>query len=361
MKYNVQGADQDTGDSMQLQVEAADEASAREIASRKGVLVSHVSPAAMTRPAPQFQPGPYQSLEQGHVRGAPVINVAPPRRGSSLGVVSLVLGLVAFMICWIPFINLLGVPLSALGLVLGLVGLLVAFTRNGASIGYPIAGTAVCALALFIAISMTGALVTGIGKAGEELARENERRDRTNQTTSSSSPGVPSTSANQSPAPTATGFVLADSPVRQGETQVQVRAVRVGKVSTRDRFDGGKGESREVLLAIELEISNLSATKKLEYHTWGGTAMSFGTRTALRDNFGNTYKLVNFGFGTLVAGAVESESIYPGKSASDVLVFEEPVGQVEFLDLELPASQFDGEGTLRIRIPASMIERKALP
>lgn len=383
MKFTITGADQDTGETIELTVEAPDEAGAQEVAHRKGIMVSRVAPALATRPPAQARPvAAAQPLEQGHYRGAPVVNIAPPRRGNSLGVAALVLGILAFLICWIPLVNLLGVPLSALGLLLGLIGLLVAMTRKGASIGYPIAGTAVCGLALFIAISMTGAFVGGLKKAGDEIVKDAERRNATNQTVAQapatdspksdsplppptespkpvadSTPPVPIVTPPPAPKKPEVEWASAESPVKQGDTQVQVKAVRVGKVPLKGRFGDGNGESKDVLLMIELEVSNLSETKKLEYRTWGGTAASFGTRTALTDNFDNRYKVVNFGFGSEVVGAVESESIYPGKSVGDVLVFEEPIGKVEHLNLELPAAQFGGEGMLRIRIPASMIQK----
>jgi hypothetical protein len=78
----------------------------------------------------------------------------------------------------------------------------------------------------------------------------------------------------------------------------------------------------------------------------------------LEDNFGNTYKRINFGFSSNPVGAVErSESIYPNKSVSDVLVFEMPIDTIEYLRLELPAKNFGGTGMLRLEIPKQMIAR----
>lgn len=170
MKYSITGADKDTGEEIAMTIEAVDETAANEVAQRKGIVVSQVALLASqvsrfptsTYPAPLRQP-----FEQGHYRGTPLVNIAPPRRGSSLGVASLILGIIAFLICWIPIVSLIGVPLSALGLVLGLIGLPVALSRRGASVGYPIAGIAVCGLALFIAISMTTLLVGGVIKSNQ--------------------------------------------------------------------------------------------------------------------------------------------------------------------------------------------------
>lgn len=75
----------------------------------------------------------------------------------------------------------------------------------------------------------------------------------------------------------------------------------------------------------------------------------------LRDNFGNSYKRIHFGIGTRVVDAVErSESLYPGKSLKDVVVFELPIDTAQYLNLELPAINFGGEGMIRFRIPHEM-------
>lgn len=370
MKFMIRGADQDTGEDVELTIEAADEAAADAVAQRKGIMVAQISPLRAQSPGrpretrEELRPRQPAVVESGHYEGAPVINVAPPRRGNSLGVASLVLGILAFMICWIPLINLLGVPLSALGLLLGCVGLLIGLTRKGASIGYPIAGSAVCGLALFIALSLTGALVSGIEAASEEIVKDAEQRNATNQTVVSAS-AAPGNSSEAQPSavdspPAASEeaeWASAATPVRQGDVQVQVKTARVAKVPLKDTF-GDEGQSQEPLLMIELELTNLSDTKKLDYVSWGEQRISFGVRgTSLTDNFENRYKAINFGFGTHVVGAVGSESIYPGKAVSDILVFENPIAKVEHLNLELPASQFEGDGMLRIRIPASMIQR----
>jgi len=360
-----------------MTIDAANEAAAQEVANRKGILVARVAPLVVRAAhptAPAHPAASIQSLEQGHVRDAPVINVAPPRRGNSLGVVSLILGILAFLICWIPLVNLLGVPLAALGLILGAIGFLVALTRKGASIGYPIAGTAICGFSLFISLSMTGALVGGLKKASDEILVESARRNATNQTvvaeTTPAQPRTPTTPASDGgptstlppsgqaaePSPPPIEWAPAETPVRQGDVQVQVTAVKVGQVATEDMFGDGRGRSKDSLLSIKLQITNLSETRKVDYRTWGGEALAFREGARLSDNFGNSYRLVHFGFGTRVAGSIESESIYPRQAIQDVIVFEEPIARAEFLYLELPAAHFNGSGMLRIQIPASMIQ-----
>jgi hypothetical protein len=145
----------------------------------------------------------------------------------------------------------------------------------------------------------------------------------------------------------------ADKPVQHGG--IQVRIVRVSQELTPLKDLGTNAMSAEEQLSIVVEITNQSDSQKVHYETWQGKDFSLGRDFAsLKDNFGNHYKRITFGLGTKIVGNVESESIYPGKAITDRLVFELPIDTVEHLDLELPASNFDGEGVLRIRIPRKM-------
>jgi hypothetical protein len=366
MRFNIVGADKDTGEPIEMAVEATDEAAVHEVAHRKGIMVSRITPALATRPAATRHVAATQPLEPGHIYGAPVINIAAPRRGSSLGIASLVLGILAFLICWIPFVNLLGVPLSGLGLLLGLIGVLVALTRKGSSIGFPIAGAAVCALALFIAVGMTGAVVGGVSKAAEGMAEAARQRNATNQTTGGSATpaallgpdGAASTAVGENGAPSAQqSWAPASQSVVQGDIEVRVLGARVGKVSIRDTTDNGKSESKDPMTSIDIELTNISKTKKTSYTSWRSDSMTFGSSVALTDNFDNGYAPVGFGLFSEPVGGVRSESMYPGKSVRDVIVFEPPVPNITYLNLELDASRFGGEGKIRIRIPDEMIVR----
>jgi hypothetical protein len=106
---------------------------------------------------------------------------------------------------------------------------------------------------------------------------------------------------------------------------------------------------------IHVRIENAKRGRKLNYHTWAGAPISFerdyGT---LRDDLGNSYKRIDFGFGTTPSGRIESESLYPGNPLSDVLVIETPIEGAKHLDLELPAKNVGGDGVFKIRIPFDM-------
>ncbi len=303
--------------------------------------------------------------------GTPItVHVDQPRRSSSLGIASLVLGILALLVCWVPFLGTISLPLSGLGLLLGLVGLIVAATRRGAGVGFPIAGMAVSGLAFVIAFFMTSALTKTFSSIGESARKRQETNQKVVTTASPSAPapatavpasaaplpGAASTSAASSKADEE--WAPADKPVKQGDVQIQAVSVRVGKVRVRDRIRQETATSKEPLLSVALKATNLSTTKKIDYHTWAGREFSLSNDKAkLTDNFGNRYKTVTFGFDPPV-GRTESASVYPGKPVEDVLVFEAPLNNVEYLNLELPAENVGGEGMFRLRIPASMIQRK---
>jgi hypothetical protein len=337
MKYTIVGAHRDTGDDVEMVIEARTPALAQEAANRNGIMVARVAPAFTQAP---------QQLQQGHVPHAPLINVALPRRGSSLGVASMVLGIIAFLICWIPFVNLLGVPLSAVGLLLGLIGIVIAFTRQGSGIGMPIAGTLLCGLSLGVVIVFAGAVVSGVAGVGEAINKESARQSATNQVVVN----PPAQAAEVEWAP-------ASSPVLQGDIQVQVVSVRVGKVPMQDYSGDLTWESKDARLIVGIAIDNKSAVRKVDYRSWGADSVFLHRDVSLSDNFSNRYTAFHHDLANHPVGAVGIEALYPGGSVKDVLVFEKPIDNAEHLDLALPAGSFGGTGMLRIRIPASMIQR----
>lgn len=86
------------------------------------------------------------------------ISAAGPGRGAvhSLGIGSMVLGIVALLFSFIPCIGVFSMPLSGLGLLLGIIGTVVALRRSGRGIGFPIAGSAINGMALLIAFFWIG-------------------------------------------------------------------------------------------------------------------------------------------------------------------------------------------------------------
>lgn len=160
--------------------------------------------------------------------------------------------------------------------------------------------------------------------------------------------------------PAKPSWTLADKVVRLGDLKVQITETTIGKVQLKDIFRED-ATSKEDFLIVKLELRNLNPTKKVEYRSWAGEDFSLGhDHAALIDNFNNRYKRIGFGLGSYPVGAVKgSESLYPNKSVTDVLVFELPLDRATYLELELPASNYGCEGMIRFRIPKYMYDEKA--
>jgi hypothetical protein len=147
--------------------------------------------------------------------------------------------------------------------------------------------------------------------------------------------------------------------VMVGNAEISVVSAKIGKVPLLHM--GEDSSSKDDLLIVTVSIKNLSDLKKLEYETWGAQMFSRSPAT-LEDDVGNSYKRINFGFGSNVVGHVErSESIYPGKSVTDVLVFELPVAGVKDLRISLPTKNVGGKDSdkpIQISIPSPLAGAK---
>jgi len=76
-----------------------------------------------------------------------------------------------------------------------------------------------------------------------------------------------------------------------------------------------------------------------------------GGSANLTDNHGNNYKQTNITPSGQKSPSSDEVSIYPQKEHHDLVVFEQPVENIQWLHPELPASNFGGSGMLRLEIP----------
>lgn len=74
---------------------------------------------------------------------------------NSLGITSLVLGILSLFICWIP---LIGFFVGCISLCLGIAAIMVAMNRQGVGIGYGIGGTATGGITVLGTIFLLAAL-----------------------------------------------------------------------------------------------------------------------------------------------------------------------------------------------------------
>lgn len=347
MQWEVTGADRKSGEERIIIIEAETEDSARRRANRRGLLVADARPLdpedsgihrgaiaarAVAHAAPAVAPPP---------PGVYIQNVQNARGISGFGVAALVLGIMAVIICWIPFIGLLGVPLAAIGLLLALIGVVVSLAGRRSSVGMPVAGGVVSMLAIVIAFGMTGAAATSIS---ESVAQAEQRRGAT-QTVRDPAPAVRWTPFGES--------------VVTNDIEVTPAVAVIGHVPL--RTPTGRTVSSEKYLTIILAITNQSDVRLAEYRTWAGADYSLRRDYAtLVDEHGNVYARMNFGLGNEPVARTSRRSMRPGESVADVLVFQRPVDAASVLRLEMPGGNIGGEEMIRFEIPVENIEEKEL-
>jgi len=337
-------------------------------------VVTPVTVAKSAKPVPSVRAHATTAIQPLPSPVAVQVNIEQPSKAShSLGIAAVILGILAFLICWIPLVGLLGLPLSGLGLLLGIGGIVLAALRKGSGLGFPIAGTAICALAMILSISVTYIFGKAISATGDAIAKahdearaanqkvvdpDDDEKPRGNQDARDKQADKKADVDGGKPAPAAKDdWADAGNAVEQGEIRVRVDSAKVDFVTLRG-IGRDEGQSKDKLLQVSLTIENLGDSKKVEYHGWAGRDFDIGnTAGHLHDDLDNSYKRIGFGFANKVVGQIQSESLYPGKSVTDLLVFEEPIEKATFLKLELPASAFGGTGRLRIKIPMKMVQR----
>ena len=77
-----------------------------------------------------------------------------------LGIISVMLGTLALLCCWIPFVGILVIPFTVIGVALGVVGLMIGLITRRKAFGMPITGIVLCVISAVIPILITGALMS---------------------------------------------------------------------------------------------------------------------------------------------------------------------------------------------------------
>jgi hypothetical protein len=310
-------------------------------------------PATYT-PQPQYQQ-PMYAPPQAAVQ----VNIQTSHASNSLGIASLVLGILSYFVCFIPPVTLL---LASLGLLLGIGGIVMSVRRQGTGIGYSIAGVAVNGIPVLVVLvmfAMFGTMAVGVGSALQQI--EAERNKPKTQATPANPSGATTpeeAGAAKPSAGAATVWHGADEPLALGDVTLRITDVRIGKVPLTRTFGTQDSESAEELLTIRVEITNTSTGKKLDYLGWMASfASASGITAKLTDENENDYRMSYFPASTSVKGAKTSESIYPGKTHEDAIVFERPVDSAQRLMLTLSGKGLGQDGEFRFEIPRSRIQQ----
>jgi hypothetical protein len=143
---------------------------------------------------------------------------------------------------------------------------------------------------------------------------------------------------------------------RFGNIRLRVTTVWIDDVKMMLR--GEKAGVAEDVLVIQYEVENIADKGVISFFGWGAQNAKPGEPVAvLTDNNGRLYRRLLL---EAVDGQVEAKLLDPGKRTSDRLLFASPDEKAEFFRVELPAKNFNGEGTVRLQIPKSMIMPKVV-
>lgn len=281
------------------------------------------------------------------------IQAAAP--SNSMGIVSLVVGILALLLCWLPMMNRLGYVIGGLGVALGLLGMLVASQQRGASIGFPIGGLVLSIVGLTLAIQLDQglqSLKTAVTNTFSEGRGAKTRQPAGKPGRPGADTGVARADMDEGPkrwADATKTIVTRDS------ISLKINAVRLGTIA---RIDiSGKHELGPYLV-INALVGNKSDTKKVDFQGWSNELNPLAATCRLTDEHGNDYRQMRSGISGKWDGQVLRETIAPRGAMNDVLVFEPPVSAAQELHLEIPGEPLGCDGWYRFAIPRRMFEVK---
>lgn len=274
------------------------------------------------------------------------IHTAQP--SNSMGIVSLVVGVLALLLCWLPMMNRLGYAIGAMGVLLGLFGMLVASQQRGVSIGFPLGGLGLSIVGLVLAFQIDN------GFQKMKTAVKTALSDMENDAGAGKPSGsrkVPGQSAEGEPSEPKRWADATKIVLTRGDASMKVKGVRIGNAT---QFGiNGKQEVGPYLL-IELRVTNRSETKKLDFKGWSNGLDFIGPKCSLVDEHGNDYAQMRATIGETWDGPISRETIAPRGAMVDLLIFEPPVNAATELHLEIPAAPLGLEGWYRFSIPRQM-------
>lgn len=264
--------------------------------------------------------------------------------GKREGVLSFFFGSVALALASMPYLWLLTIPLSALGLWLGLRA-----WRAAAAVKYwdfAVVGPSVSLTVLLLAgVWPLLARISALGNQPHFPAGPPERM------------AFPfGKKLRLTPFDSAKWADASKSAVNQGEVCLAVNTVRVEAPALLK--NGQKMQSKAKKLVIRLQLVCMTTQREISFESWGMAPKRGGTHAPVLtgDTSKRKYPLAVFASDTSVVDQEAKPSLYPKLYADDVLVFEPPTGGLEDMSLELPASAFGASGSLRLFIPAAMIQ-----
>lgn len=116
------------------------------------------------------------------------------------------------------------------------------------------------------------------------------------------------------------------------------------------------GLTKEKCLVVQLQFLTQAKGTQVRYHRLGDKTLNDTAPLPRLVNYHNQSYVPRFiAMGKQATEPFAGTETDAGTVTDDMLLFELPRGNVEFLRLELPAAAFGGTGTIRFHIPKSLI------
>lgn len=130
--------------------------------------MSHPTPGPYQPYDPPSAPPAYGQPPYGPPTGPPAYG-PPPTKGAGLAIASMVVGIIALLLSWIPIINILAAVLAVVGLGLGIPALIRARKGTARGTGMAITGLVTSVLAIVLVIATQLLFVKALDEAGVSL------------------------------------------------------------------------------------------------------------------------------------------------------------------------------------------------
>lgn len=135
--------------------------------------------------------------------------------------------------------------------------------------------------------------------------------------------------------------------IKTSDILIMARSKGIGSVKLKDFND--EGETEEKYQRIEVILTHADENKLVHFRSWGS---GFKSELTVRDDLGNRCAVIRTRFTQEVVGRpTGTVTIRAGQKVTDLIIVEKPVPKASFLLLDLPAKNFDGDGTLRLKVP----------
>lgn len=150
---------------------------------------------------------------------------------------------------------------------------------------------------------------------------------------------------------------LADRTATLGIFKVEIIKGGSGKIQVHDDIRRFTGPSKESHAWIKLRITNTSDKALRYYDPWCGKDFTLKRDFAsLRDDVGNAYPRITFGFSQIPNGQLKSRTrVEPEGSIVDILVFDAPVAKAERFTLTMPGENVGERGVFTLRFQRSFL------